>query len=132
MAKKLFVFFMALMMVLGAATFAGCGRNDDETSVPQRPITGDEVGETPDTGDKNEGDENPDAGDKNEGEGNPDAGDKNEGEENPDTGDKNEDEEDHSKDLVISFSSLTTDAQFFGITVDGTYMEVIAYKYDST
>lgn len=36
------------------------------------------------------------------------------------------------KDLVIPLSDITTNAGFFGITVDGTYMEVIALKYGSS
>ena len=42
------------------------------------------------------------------------------------------DEADKSKNLVIPLSALTTDAQFFGITVDETYMEVIAFKYGTS
>lgn len=44
-----------------------------------------------------------------------------------DTGEVN-----NSKNLVISVSDLTTSAKFFGITVDGTYMEVIAFKSGSS
>lgn len=36
------------------------------------------------------------------------------------------------KDLVISLSDVTTNANFFGVTVDGVYMEVIALKYGSS
>ena len=86
---------MTFITVFGVATFAGCGKDDKETSAPPGPITGDEVTE------------------------------------DPDTEDKTEDGQDHD-DLVIPISSLTTDAKFFGVTVGGTYMEVIAYKYAST
>ncbi|MGN0806125.1 MAG: Fe-S-containing protein [Candidatus Coproplasma sp.] len=50
-----------------------------------------------------------------------------------DTGSEEDaDELDNSKNLVISLSALTTDAQFFGIIVDETYMEVIAFKYGTS
>lgn len=48
-----------------------------------------------------------------------------------DTGTGGEDTDvtdDNSKNLVIPVTELTTSAKFFGITVDNTYMEIIAFK----
>lgn len=46
--------------------------------------------------------------------------------------DSTTDTEDLSKALIIPISSLTTSARFFGTYVDGTYMEVIAFKSGSS
>lgn len=42
--------------------------------------------------------------------------------------DTEQDTDGKTNDLIIPLSSLTTNAQFFGITVEGTYLEVIAFR----
>lgn len=46
--------------------------------------------------------------------------------------DTEQDADEKTNDLVIPVSSLTTNAQFFGIVVDGTYLEVIAFRSGSS
>lgn len=40
--------------------------------------------------------------------------------------------EELTSDLVIPLSDITTTAKFYGVTIDGTYMEIIAVKYDDS
>lgn len=105
---------MSTILVFSLVIISGCTDSDNgaESSRPEY-VTGDEVG---DTSGKND-----DTTDGN-GEGT--------GDDNTDSN-QTEDEENNTvttNDLVIPLSELTTNAGFFGIVVDGTYIEVIAYR----
>lgn len=112
--------FAAVALLFFAAFASGCSDEDDDDFASQAGnglLTGDEIG---DETEENNGDS---TGDNNSSE-----DENNDGSESDDT----QQEEDLSQALVIPKSNITTSARFFGIYVDGTYMEVIAFKSGSS
>lgn len=103
----LFAVIFAAMIVLFAAFASGCKDSDSGEFGSQAGnglVTGDRV-------EDNSGEE-------------PDS--------STDGSADNSAQDELSKSLVISIDKLTTNAQYYQITVDGTFMEVIAYKTGST
>ena len=117
---------MSIILVFSLLIASGCTDSDNgaESNRPEY-VTGDEVGDTSGKNDATtDGNGEGTVGDTTDSSGEGAI---------PDNTDENptEDEENNTvttNDLVIPLSELTTNAGFFGIVVDGTYIEVIAFR----